>query len=322
MKGGCSAIVPVYNAEKYLHRCVESIIAQSYISWECILVDDGSTDSSGIICDEFQKKDSRIKVIHQKNSGVSVARNSGLNAASGLWIIFVDADDWLESNALEKAVFIATSYNAQIVQWNYNYVGENIKQTDELFEGELYIKSDTIVPLWFGMVWSRMYSKVMLDHYSIRFPEGVTIGEDVLFSYEALAVASRIWCVKDRLINYFQNSTSASFNVTEDRLIKNVEAVDKLILFLSENNLTNKMESIVLQLKIQIKDNFIFWLKPMNCNLYRVIYREVEDFMLKSGLKRRFAYKLLSWKWDYCARFIVHLMRLVNNILNRLSCFK
>ena len=96
-----SIIVPVYNAQKYIKRCVESIVNQSYQKWELILIDDGSKDDSSLICDEFKQTDSRIHVIHTVNQGASAARNRGLDEAAGDYITFVDADDWVETNHLE-----------------------------------------------------------------------------------------------------------------------------------------------------------------------------------------------------------------------------
>ncbi|MFW5510256.1 MAG: glycosyltransferase family 2 protein, partial [Prevotella sp.] len=95
-----SIIIPIYNVEKYLRQCLDSVVNQTYQDWEAILVDDGSSDSSPAICDEYAKKDSRFKVLHQANGGVSSARNIGLNKSHGEWLIFLDADDMLKNNAL------------------------------------------------------------------------------------------------------------------------------------------------------------------------------------------------------------------------------
>ena len=102
MRDSISIIVPVYNVEKYLEKCIDSILNQSYQNLEIILIDDGSTDNSGSICDEYKKKDQRVQVIHQKNQGQSSARNAGLNIAKGSYIGFVDSDDWIEQNMYEK----------------------------------------------------------------------------------------------------------------------------------------------------------------------------------------------------------------------------
>lgn len=99
-----SVIIPVYKVERFLHRCIDSVIHQTYTNWEMILVDDGSPDTSGDICDEYAKKDERIKVIHQKNKGSSGARNAGLDKATGEWIYFLDSDDYIKKNALEGMI--------------------------------------------------------------------------------------------------------------------------------------------------------------------------------------------------------------------------
>ena len=111
-----SIIVPIYKIpEDYLKRCIDSILKQDFTDIELILVDDESPDNSGIICDEYSKKDARIKVIHQKNSGVSVARNSGIDIANGVWISFVDADDWLEKNYVSKFNEIDLNNDSDII---------------------------------------------------------------------------------------------------------------------------------------------------------------------------------------------------------------
>ena len=102
MKDLISVIVPVYNVEKYLNKCLDSIISQTYTNLEIILIDDGSTDNCGKICDEYASKDKRIKVIHKENAGVSSARNYGIQCATGDWIMFVDSDDWIEFDAINS----------------------------------------------------------------------------------------------------------------------------------------------------------------------------------------------------------------------------
>ena len=114
-----SIIIPVYNQEKYLDKCINSVIRQSYDDLECILVDDGSTDNSPEICDKYEKKDDRIKVFHQPNSGVSKARNVGLANAKGEWITFADSDDYLEQHAFQTYIDAAIKYQADVVRGGY-----------------------------------------------------------------------------------------------------------------------------------------------------------------------------------------------------------
>lgn len=117
--GLVSVIVPVYKAEAYLCQCLDSICGQSYRELEIVLVDDGSPDLCGAICDEYAAKDGRITVLHQKNAGISQARNVGLCAAEGEFVLFVDSDDWIEPDTCEVAVAAAKTHKADIVFWNY-----------------------------------------------------------------------------------------------------------------------------------------------------------------------------------------------------------
>ena len=121
-----SVIVPVYNVEKYLCKCVDSILVQSYTNFELLLIDDGSTDSSGLICDEYAAKDLRVRVFHKQNGGLSSARNVGISIAMGEYVIFVDSDDyWTSSSVLDKLLVCAIQNDADIVRGELCYVDEN-----------------------------------------------------------------------------------------------------------------------------------------------------------------------------------------------------
>lgn len=119
-------IVPIYNVEKYVRECILGVITQSFVDWELLLIDDGSTDQSGNICDEYSERDARIKVIHKSNTGVSDTRNKGLDIASGKYVIFLDADDyWYDCTALETLVSIAEKYNLDVVRGDYKAIRHN-----------------------------------------------------------------------------------------------------------------------------------------------------------------------------------------------------
>ena len=123
-----SIIVPVYNTEKYITRCINSILEQTFENWELLLIDDGSRDSSGKICDIFQKKDSRIKVIHKKNEGVSIARNLGITLSKGNYITFVDSDDWIDKDYLELMYIAIKKMNVDILVTGCVYEKENKRE--------------------------------------------------------------------------------------------------------------------------------------------------------------------------------------------------
>ena len=118
-----SCIIPVYNTEKYLPRCIESVLAQTFVDWEMLLIDDGSTDASGSICDEYAAKDERIRVFHKENGGISSARNVGLNYAQGEWIFFVDSDDSLPKTSLESLLSRSSDANIIVGGFFFRFLG-------------------------------------------------------------------------------------------------------------------------------------------------------------------------------------------------------
>ena len=183
-----SVIVPVYNVEKYVDRCISSICGQTYRELEVILVDDGSTDGSGRICDEWAEKDERVRVIHVENGGVSRARNLGIDAAHGEYICFVDSDDWIEADYFEEAVPILIAERPKCLTTNYVVDNGNgavtckFPPSSDLYmnAGEAYY--EMVVNKHFG--WhpvARFYETSSCKN--IEFPEGIIFGEDVLFNF-------------------------------------------------------------------------------------------------------------------------------------------
>lgn len=213
-----SIIVPIYNVEKYLKRCVESLLNQDYRDIEIILVDDGSPDNSGKICEEYAKSDSRIKVIHKKNGGLSDARNTGVQEAEGDYILFVDADDTLNKSACKELVEIICKYNADIVCFNLNLIDEEVNKKikgkyfnyDDNFQCIKMTYIDTIknnilrkfiryeAP-------SKIYKKEIVE--KIKFPIGV-FAEDFAVFYKFLKEAQNIIYYNRNLYNYYQRSSS------------------------------------------------------------------------------------------------------------------
>lgn len=137
-----SVIVPVYKAEKYLHRCVDSILAQTFTDFEVLLIDDGSPDRSGEICDEYAKKDSRVRVFHKENGGVSSARNMGIKRAIGEWIIYIDSDDYFFSNALESLYMNANDMKVKVCTGNFFSENAGLRRTECLSNSKEIIKNN------------------------------------------------------------------------------------------------------------------------------------------------------------------------------------
>ena len=175
-----SIIVPVYNSEKYINKCIESVLSQSYINWEMLLIDDGSTDESGRICDEYAAKDDRIRVYHQSNSGVSIARNLGLDKMAGDYVTFIDSDDWIEPKYLANFAQF-TYYTNQIVYQGYfmDYVGRVAK------ESTMEIPEKGRV-LHLGAILGKAFATSIIKNNGIRFDERLNLHEDHVFYYECL----------------------------------------------------------------------------------------------------------------------------------------
>lgn len=221
-----SIIVPVYNAEKFLFQCLESIINQTFTDFELILIDDGSTDNSGKICDEYAEKDSRIKVVHQQNQGQAAARNKGLDIACGEWIAMIDSDDFVELNMLEKLITAAQKENADMCSCNffsfdnetpdiihehtYSYTEYKISSGVEIMK-EANNFSD--LPSKFTSPCFRIVNRKIYD--GIRFPEGVVF-EDAAIAHLVLDKCKRIVLIPDCLYYYrvVQGSTThRDFNI-------------------------------------------------------------------------------------------------------------
>ena len=222
MRDSISIIVKVYNEEKYLEKCIDSILNQSYQNLEIILIDDGSTDNSGSICDEYKKKDKRVQVIHQKNQGQSSARNAGLNIAKGSYIGFVDSDDWIEQNMYEKLYKNICLYNADIATCSYvlEYEDNNIKTTEleeqllELFEKKnqkMLLKNFLNRELYFSGPCDKLYRMSIFEN--IRFPEN-QFYEDNYIALELMLKAEKIAVGNGKYYHYRQhiNSTTKSYS--------------------------------------------------------------------------------------------------------------
>lgn len=194
-----SVIIPVYNAEKYLNRCIDSILAQSFTDFEVLLVDDGSPDGSGEICDNYIAKDSRIRVFHKQNEGVSSARNMGLDNAIGEWVTFVDADDWIEKDTLEQC--IENSKDVEFVRFGMKSVyGENLYIEDTRLENswtyKIYCANVFSRQTALG-VWGGLYLRSIFTNNNIKFNPQYRLGEDWLVLMQYLK------CIKIiKILNY------------------------------------------------------------------------------------------------------------------------
>ena len=218
-----SIIIPVYNAAKYLRNCIDSVIAQTFEDWEMILVNDGSKDGSLAICQEYAAKDKRISVIDKPNGGVSLARNRGLEQASGEWITFMDSDDWLDDDAFQTYYEAAQKTGADIVKTGYRRVYSNVNDNHNLTWQEVTLtdKSDTLAMLqqtgYFAFVWNMMVSARIAK--SLRFDETTPWLEDQFFGYECLIKAEKVTLLPRKVYNYRIHESGSLSGVTNPFVI-------------------------------------------------------------------------------------------------------
>lgn len=206
-----SIIIPVYNVEKYLSQCLDSVLEQTFTDLDILVIDDGSTDRSGSICDEYAAKESRIRVFHTENKGLSAARNYGLDRCNGDYIAFLDSDDWLENRAIELLVESILSEDADIavcghyVEWeDYSEVG-SVPDAPRISTGNAIV-NEYLHGIGIGVqIWNKLYRSNIL--YRIRFPEH-RLYEDIATTYKFLETANRLVRVPELLVHYRMRKSS------------------------------------------------------------------------------------------------------------------
>ena len=241
-----SVIIPVYNVKNYLEKCVESVIGQSYKNLEIILVDDGSTDGSGALCDNLAENDHRIVVVHKQNGGLSDARNKGLDIAKGEYILFVDSDDYINPQLIERSLNSAKKHDADIVMFDYEAVEENSDKR-ELYSFNLP-KNVTINPRENKMVyttapcaWNKLYKAELFRNTGIRYPVGL--------HYEDLATSPRLFFYSSKVV-YIDSPPLYYYLLREGSIMRNTDytrnftdrtrVLESLMAFFKENDAFNE----------------------------------------------------------------------------------
>ncbi|MFQ7615858.1 glycosyltransferase family 2 protein [[Clostridium] scindens] len=228
-----TVIVAIYNVEKYLDKCISSICAQTYRNLQIILIDDGSEDNSGNICDLWERKDKRIFVFHKKNRGVSNSRNLGIEHANGQYVVFVDSDDRLELNFVEILINAHNTGNLSVVGYYIDCEINNKVSSKKVVYGkknEQKLDNKDAVSLYskglLSVVWNKLYEKEILDRYNVRFKEELSLGEDILFNLSYISVIQGGFdIINCPLYHYFKRG-----NVSLDRKYReNYSDIQKII---------------------------------------------------------------------------------------------
>ena len=322
-----SIIMPVYNSEKYISKTIDSILSQSYTEFELLLIDDGSQDMSGKICDEYARKDARVKVVHKKNEGICATRNRGLKIATGKYIAFCDNDDIYMDNLLKDNLELALKYDADVVRFSRRMT--TIRDDKIVSVGEMkgfksrYIKKEDFgkyfdeINLTGEGIWAGIYKKEFLDVHDIKFNELMKYGYEDLYFFTEVYMQEPSIVLNDKVyynwIMRFQHSTSGKTDINNiDSLMEGLLLKEKLIhkykieqlfphVWLEE--LSKKIYTIVRyvspkKVKISLKDRIFIIRHLGECEVFSRAYKSgnMDIFRKKSGLTACVVYKLFVEK--------------------------
>ena len=290
-----SIVVPIYKVEKYLKKCIDSIVNQTYKNIEIILVDDGSPDNCGNIIEEYRKADERVKTIHQKNGGLSDARNNGIKIASGKYILYIDSDDWIEKNMVEVLYKNIVDNDADISICEFIEEDDNETElSNKNYNGQIVVfnKIEAIQDLIeqrfiTNHAWNKLYKKELFDN--IEYPKGQLM-EDISTTYKLFENSKKIVYQNIALYHYIQRGSSILGNITQKRIEDQEDAI-----FKRNNYLIKKYPECANIIKIDnlktVKDLYYLAVMGKHKKLYKSekyknyyqeykkIYRELKKFV-------------------------------------------
>ena len=229
MRPTVSIIVPVYNAELTIGRCVESILNQDYTDFELLLVDDGSPDNSGAICDAYAARDSRVRVFHQENSGVSASRNLALDRAQGTYLQFLDSDDWITPDATSSLVRAAEANRCDLVIADfYRVIGERVSRKGDIEEDSVLTREEFSAHMmenpadfYYGVLWNKLYRRDIVEAHHLRMDPDISWCEDFMFNLEYIRYAERFYALQVPIYYYVKTKGSlANQSLTISKTVK------------------------------------------------------------------------------------------------------
>lgn len=298
-----SIIIPVYNVKNFLAAAIESVLAQSFRDFELILVDDGATDGSGEICDDYAQKDSRVKVIHQKNAGVSAARNAGVAAARGAYIGFTDSDDIIEKDMYQVMMSLAEEHHADVVQCEHDRSstlngacrsGEITIMDGEAFVRRIFTKKGGRYTNQVAL-WSKVYRRALFD--GIVFPVGRTY-EDEQETYKLCLKAKIIVETTDVLYHYIKRENSIITGISARKMLDKQAALLDRLYYLPER---------IPDLRTNCAEVFLSFSKGILCRMYQAGEKEAAKKGMKILQKEKKQIKCAMTKSD---KFYFPLLRL------------
>ena len=284
-----SVVVPIYKTEKYLSQCVESILNQTYRDFELFLVDDGSPDRCGEICDRYAAQDDRIKVVHQANGGFSAARNAGIDLASGEYLTFVDSDDYLHKEAFEVLLRALVENDADFSMGYYEKVsesGEIIPDPDVVMEGETLSGREAILrtlrnSLLYIVPWNKLYKRELFS--DVRFPLGKCHEDNFVF-YKIFYKSSKVVRVPRLLYFYRQNPNGfMALGVTLEKSLCFLESMIEGMAFFEKHDLSRVSEDLsphLMKTFFELRTKFSL-VDPVDVERYRAIKKNVRFFLYK-----------------------------------------
>lgn len=284
-----SIIIPIYKVEQYLQKCVDSVLRQTHHNLEVILVDDGSPDRCPEICDDYAKKDGRIKVIHKENGGLSDARNAGIGVATGEWISFIDSDDWVSPEFISSLLEAAVSNNADISVCAYKKVYEDGREVDVLAGESSKIMSgieamrDLFTYKKYGnvMTWNKLYKLSIFRDHNIEFPKG-KIHEDNFTTYKTYYYANKIAYTDTPLVNYRQRDDSIMGQSFDTKRLHSIEAAREAADFVRSNEIPLTSEA-----QFAIMSSYMQTIRAIQESSNKSEYKELQQKLLYelSGLR-------------------------------------
>ena len=320
-----SIIVPVYNVEKYIEKCLQSLLEQTYQAIEIILIDDGSTDKSGKICDNCANVDDRIRVIHQKNKGVSTARNVGIQYASGSYIVFVDPDDWVTSSFIQTLYNLLIDNDAELaiigVLSHYETLSEEIVDFVDIAkpkELKLMTSEQTLdnildEDMFLGYLWNKMFKRELIIDNKIKFSEDVKIWEDLLFCCQYILQINKSVYRDEKLYVYNIRKNSVTNSIDNNKEKTKLLAAEKMLEICCEksNMFIKKMKTMYVSTAIRLAFSCMYANGGYDPEIVKEKIREAKPYIKEGG---SYKIKLYYFGLMYMPKSSYYFYRLAKNI--------